>query len=157
MIKLIYLWFPFNHFCGNYVNAVSFIKAHLILVFEYIRILRTVHTIYKFYPYQFGVLKCIYGVYEALWGYQLFTMWSLGALNTRANRCDHEIVRVQKKVSKGCPKAPPNSCSVKSYITGPSTKCYFNEFLLMRLLTDDEIEEINRFEFLECIGLSVLC
>jgi hypothetical protein len=26
-------------------------------------------------------------------------------------------------------------CSVRSYVTGPSTKCYFNGFLLMRVLT----------------------
>ena len=26
-------------------------------------------------------------------------------------------------------------CSVKSYVTGPSTKCYFNVFLFMRVLT----------------------
>ena len=29
-------------------------------------------------------------------------------------------------------------CSVKSHVTGPSTKCYFNEFLLMRVLTHDK-------------------
>ena len=28
-------------------------------------------------------------------------------------------------------------CSVKSYLTGPSTRCYFNEFLFMRVLTHD--------------------
>ena len=30
----------------------------------------------------------------------------------RATSHDHEIVRAQKKVSKGRPKAPPKSCSV---------------------------------------------
>ena len=50
-----------------------------------------------------------------------------------------KIVRAQKKASKGRPKAPSNhvvwswipKCSVKSYVIGPSTKCYFNEFLFM--------------------------
>jgi hypothetical protein len=31
---------------------------------------------------------------------------------TRAKSCDHAIVRAQKKVSKGRPNTPPNSCSV---------------------------------------------
>jgi hypothetical protein len=31
-------------------------------------------------------------------------------------------------------------CSVKSYVTGPSTKCYFNEFLCMHALTHDKIK-----------------
>ena len=31
-------------------------------------------------------------------------------------------------MSKGHPKTLPKSCSVKSYVTGPSTKSYFNEF-----------------------------
>jgi hypothetical protein len=36
----------------------------------------------------------------------------LGPLHTRAKSRDHEIVRAQKKVSKGCPKTPPRSCNV---------------------------------------------
>ena len=35
----------------------------------------------------------------------------LGPLHTRAKSRDHEIVRAQKKMSKGCPKAPPKPCS----------------------------------------------
>ena len=31
-------------------------------------------------------------------------------------------------------------CTVKSYVTRPSTKCYFHEFLFMRVLTYDNIE-----------------
>ena len=31
-------------------------------------------------------------------------------------------------------------CSVKSYVSMPSTKCYFNGFLLMWVLTHDKIE-----------------
>jgi hypothetical protein len=29
---------------------------------------------------------------------------------------------------------------VKPYVTGPLTKCYFDEFLFMRVLTRDKIE-----------------
>ena len=32
-------------------------------------------------------------------------------------------------------------CIVKSYVTGPSTKCYSNEFLFVRLLTHDTINK----------------
>jgi hypothetical protein len=66
--------------------------------------------------------------------------WSLGPLHTRAKSRDHEIVRAQKKVFKGRPNTPPTSCSVKSYVTGSSTKCYFNEFLFMRVLTPGTIK-----------------
>ena len=37
---------------------------------------------------------------------------SLGPLHTRATSRDHEIVRAQKKVSKGRPNTLPKSCSV---------------------------------------------
>jgi hypothetical protein len=52
---------------------------------------------------------------------------------------DHEIARAQKKVCKGRPNIPPKSycsvvtdpqCSVKPYVTGSSTKCYFNDFFI---------------------------
>ena len=69
------------------------------------------------------------------------------ATSQRAKSCDHEVVRVQKKVSKGHPNIPPKSCTVvwsrilkynvKSYATRPSTQCYFNEFIFMRVLTHD--------------------
>jgi hypothetical protein len=36
----------------------------------------------------------------------------LGPLHTQAKSRDHEIVRAQKKVSKGRPKTPSKSCSV---------------------------------------------
>ena len=39
-----------------------------------------------------------------------------GPLHTRAKSRDHEIVRAQKKVSKGRPKALPKPCSV---VTNP--------------------------------------
>ena len=51
-----------------------------------------------------------------------------------------------------CPKAVPThlpnhavwsralKCSVKPYVTGPSTKLYFNAFLFMRVLINDTIE-----------------
>ena len=48
-------------------------------------------------------------------------------------------------------------CSVKSYVTVPSTKSYFNEFLFVWVLTHCEIEAINGCECLECHGLPVLC
>lgn len=35
----------------------------------------------------------------------------LGQLHIRAKSRDHGIVRAQKKVSKGCPRTPPKSCS----------------------------------------------
>ena len=65
---------------------------------------------------------------------------ALGPLRTRAKSRGDEIVRAQKKVSKGRPKTTPKSCSVKPYVTGPSTKCYFNAFLFMWVLTHDKIE-----------------
>jgi hypothetical protein len=71
------------------------------------------------------------------------TRTSLRPLQTHFKSRDHEIVRAQKKVSKGHPTTPPKSCSVvtdpqkcsvKSYVTEPSTKCSFNEFLFMLVL-----------------------
>jgi hypothetical protein len=68
-----------------------------------------------------------------------------------------------------CPKAVPRplqnrvvwswtlKCSVKPYVIGPSTKCYFIEFLFMLVLTHDKIEYINGCERSECHGLMVLC
>jgi len=68
-----------------------------------------------------------------------------------------------------CPKAIPThlqnhvvwswtlKCSVKSYVTGPSTECYFNEFLFIMILTHDKIEQINSCEHPEFHGLPVLC
>ena len=47
-------------------------------------------------------------------------------------------------------------CSVKSYVTGFSTKCYFNEFLFMRVLTRDKLEWIKSCECSECHDLPVL-
>ena len=44
----------------------------------------------------------------------------LGPLHTQAKCRDHEIVRAQKKVSKGRPKIPPKSCSV---VTDPQVLC----------------------------------
>ena len=68
-----------------------------------------------------------------------------------------------------CPKAAPTHLhnhvvvwsrilefSVKPYVTGPSTKCHFNEFLFMRVLTHDKIEWINGCERLECHGFPVV-
>ena len=67
----------------------------------------------------------------------------------------HEPKAVTLKLwepKRKCPKAVPThlpnhevwsrtlKCSVKSYVPGPSTKCYFNEFLFTRVLTHDKIE-----------------
>ena len=61
---------------------------------------------------------------------------------------DYEVVRVQKKVFKGRPKTPPESCSV---VTDPRVYCdaicdrapqpnaTSMEFLFMRVLTHDKI------------------
>ena len=48
-------------------------------------------------------------------------------------------------------------CSVKSYVTRPSNKCYFDEFLFTRVFTHDKIEEINGCEHSKCHALPVLC
>ena len=69
-----------------------------------------------------------------------------------------------------CPKAIPThlqnhvvvwsrtlKCRVKSHVTGPSTKCYFNEFLFIRVLTHDKIKSINSCEHSKCHDLLVLC
>ena len=55
--------------------------------------------------------------------------------------------RPKRKCPKGVPTHLQNhvvwsrtlKCSVKSYVTGPSTKCDFNEFLFMWVLTHDKI------------------
>jgi hypothetical protein len=47
-------------------------------------------------------------------------------------------------------------CSVKAYVSGPLTKCYINEFLLMRVLTHDKIEQINSCKHSKCHGLPMV-
>ena len=67
----------------------------------------------------------------------------LRPLHTRAKSCDHGIVRAQRKVSTSVPRHLQNhvqwsrilKCSVKSYVTVPSTECYFNKFLFIWVLT----------------------
>jgi hypothetical protein len=78
-----------------------------------------------------------------------------GPLHIRPKSHDHGIRRAQKKVCKGHrPKTLSNSCSVvmdplecsvKSYVTKPSTKCCFNEFLFMHVLKCDNNRIIQRF------------
>jgi len=71
---------------------------------------------------------------------------NLGPLHTRAKRRDHEMVRAQKKVSEAVPTHLHNhvvwpwtlKCGVESYVTGSSTKCYFNRFLFIRVFTYDK-------------------
>jgi hypothetical protein len=48
-------------------------------------------------------------------------------------------------------------CSAKPCVTGPSTKCYFIEFLFMRVLTHDKIEQTNSCERSKYHGFPVLC
>ena len=48
--------------------------------------------------------------------------------------------------SKSCSVVTYPQVYVKPYVTGPSTKCYFNEFLFMRILTHDKIEYIDGSE-----------
>jgi hypothetical protein len=71
----------------------------------------------------------------------------------------------REKMSKGRPKHLQNHLvrsralkrSVKSYVAEPSTKCYFDECLFMRVLVHDKIKWINGCECLNCHGLRVLC
>jgi hypothetical protein len=84
----------------------------------------------------------------------------LGPLYTWARSRDYEVVRVQKKVFKGRPKTPPESCSV---VTDPRVYCdaicdrapqpYATtmEFLFMRVLTHDKI---RRNQWLWAFGMS---
>ena len=44
----------------------------------------------------------------------------LGPLHTRAKTRDHETLRAQKKVCRGRPNTPPQSCSV---VTDPQVYC----------------------------------
>ena len=72
------------------------------------------------------------------------SMSALEPLHTRAKCHDHEIVRAQKRLSKGCPNTPvvwsrTLESTVKSYVIRYSTICYFNEFLLVLVLTHDRI------------------
>ena len=73
----------------------------------------------------------------------------LGPLSTHEPRA--VTIKLWKPIRK-CLKAVPRhlqnhvvwsrtfNCSVKSYVTRPSTKCYFKEILFMRVLAQDNIE-----------------
>ena len=91
-----------------------------------------------------------------------------GPLHTRAKSRDRGICESpkEKSVQNAVPIHVQNhhvvwsrmfKCSVKSYVTGPSTKCYFDVLLFMRVLTHDQIEWANGCERSECHGLPVLC
>ena len=78
----------------------------------------------------------------------------------------HDIVRAQKT----CPNAVPRhfqnhvvwsralKCSVKSYVTGPSTKCYFDEFFIFFSVThrhtfkDQSLATLNNEEAAKGLG-----
>jgi hypothetical protein len=86
--------------------------------------------------------------------------------HTQAKSRDHEIVRAQTKVPKGRPKTHLQThivrsrtfeCSVKSYVIGPSTKCYFNESLFKHVLAHDKTKQSNDYKLPKCHGLPVSC
>jgi hypothetical protein len=66
-----------------------------------------------------------------------------------------------REPKRKCPKAVPThlqthvvwsqtlKCSVNSYVTVPSTKCYFDESLFMQVFIHDKIRLINGCERLE--------
>ena len=59
---------------------------------------------------------------------------TLGPLHTRAKSRDHEILRAQKKVSKGHPRHLPNQVVVwsrimQSYVTGPQQNVISMNFI----------------------------
>ena len=98
------------------------------------------------------------------------TLHSVGTLRAHFTHEPRAMTRKLWEPKRKCLKAVPRhlqnhvvwsrtlKCSVKSYVTMPSSKCYFCEFLYVRVLTHDEIEEINVIcERLECYGLLVLC
>ena len=74
---------------------------------------------------------------------------SLGPLHTQGWR---PVTMKLWEPKRKCPKAVQRhlrnhvvwswtlKCSAKPYVTGPSTKCYFNGFLFMRVLTHDKVE-----------------
>ena len=68
------------------------------------------------------------------------TYKALGPLRTQAKSQDHETVRAQKESVQRSSQDTSKSCSVKSYVTGPSIKFYFNDFLFMRVLAHDRID-----------------
>ena len=84
-----------------------------------------------------------------------------GPLYIRAKNHHRDIVEAHKKVSQSWPSQgtstimkcghKPSCVSVKSYVIGPSSKCYFNNFL-----THDEIEWINSCEHSEWVLYSSL-
>ena len=60
-----------------------------------------------------------------------------GPLLTRAKSHDHETVGAQKEsVQRPCQHTSKTmERTGKSYVTGPSTKCYFDEILVKQILT----------------------
>ena len=70
-----------------------------------------------------------------------------GPLHRRVKSRDHEIVRAQKKVSVQNHVVWSRillECNVKSHVTGSSTKRYFSEFLVMRVLTSSHMMKLNK-------------
>ena len=59
-----------------------------------------------------GLMAWVYWDVVSNSQYSFNTLPHRGPLHTRAKSRDHDIVRAQKKVSKGRPNTPPTSCSV---------------------------------------------
>ena len=72
----------------------------------------------------------------------------LGPLHTRVIAVTNKLWEPKRKRPKAVPRHFQNRvawsrilmCIVKSYVTGPPTKCWFNEFLFMWVLTHYKIE-----------------
>jgi hypothetical protein len=74
-----------------------------------------------------GMSQLPYSQWLRLHGLTLSVSGYLRPLHTWAKIHDHEVMRAQKKVNKGCPKTPPKPWSVitdphvKSYVTDPQS------------------------------------
>ena len=89
---------------------------------------------------------CLSGVYRKEIGLhpqngRLF--WSKGHFTHESRGVTMKLWQPKRKCPKAIPRHFQNhlvwsqslKCSVKSYVAGPSTKCYFNKLLFMRALT----------------------
>ena len=92
-------------------------------------------------------------------------VWSKGQFTYEPRAVTMKLRELKRNWLKTVPRHLQNhvlwsqtlKCSLKSHVIGPSTKCYFNEFLFMRVLTHDIIEWTNGSERSECHGLLGLC
>ena len=78
-------------------------------------------------------------------------LWNKGHFTHEPRTMTMKLWELKRKCPKAVPRHLQNHVvwsqilkrSVKPYVTGPSTKCYFNEFLFMRIHTHD-INRINQ-------------